>query len=137
MSKILVVDGQGGGVGRQLISAIKATMPNAQITAVGTNSIATQAMLKAGADEAATGENALIVACRRAKYILGPIGIVIADSLMGEISPKMAAAVGQSEAMRILVPSNRCGSYIVGLQEQNIALLVEKAVQALKESTAY
>ncbi len=133
MSKVLIVDGQGGGIGRQLISSIKKDVPNITITAIGTNSLATQTMLKAGADEAATGENALIVACRKAEYILGPIGIAIADSLMGEISPSMAAAVGESPARRILIPSNRCGSLIVGIKEQSIALLVEEAVQMLKE----
>lgn len=137
MNKVLIIDGQGGGIGRQLISSIKQNIPNIGITAIGTNSLATQAMLKAGADEAATGENALIVVCRKAEYILGPVGIVIADSLMGEISPAMAVAVGQSLASRILIPSNRCGSFIVGIKEQNIALYIEEAVQILKENIIY
>ena len=91
---ILVIDAQGGGIGKQVVAAIKQNMPEMEITAVGTNSAATTAMLKAGADHAATGENAVIVGCRRADVIVGPVGIVIADSLYGEITPAMALAVG-------------------------------------------
>lgn len=91
---ILVIDAQGGGIGRQLVAELLRRMPSAEITAVGTNSAATAAMLKAGAHHAATGENAVVVGCRRADVIVGPIGIVIADSLWGEVTPKMAVAVG-------------------------------------------
>ena len=91
---ILVIDAQGGGIGKQVVAAIKQNMPEMEITAVGTNSAATTAMLKAGADHAATGENAVIVGCRRADVIVGAVGIVIADSLYGEITPAMALAVG-------------------------------------------
>ena len=93
---ILVIDAQGGGIGRQLVLAIKQNIPDASIIAVGTNSIATTAMLKAGAHSAATGENAVVVGCRKADVIVGPIGIVIADSLLGEITSKMAQAIAQS-----------------------------------------
>ena len=102
---VLIIDAQGGGIGRQLVAAIRQTIPEAVITAVGTNSVATSAMRKAGAHDAATGENAVVVACRKADVIVGPIGIVIADSLLGEITPVMATAVGQSSAKRILIPS--------------------------------
>ena len=98
--EILVIDGQGGGLGRQLVAAVKKAVPQAVVTAIGTNSAATSAMLKAGADRAATGENAVVVGCRRADVILGPIGIVMADALLGEITPAMAQAVAQSDARR-------------------------------------
>ena len=103
--EILVIDGQGGGLGRQLVAAVKKAVPQAVVTAIGTNSAATSAMLKAGADRAATGENAVVVGCRRADVILGPIGIVMADALLGEITPAMAQAVAQSDARRILIPA--------------------------------
>ena len=99
---VLVIDGQGGGLGRQLVAAISAACPEARLTAVGTNSLATSAMLKAGTVRAATGENAVVVNCRIADVIVGPIGIVIADALLGEITPAMAAAVCQSPARRQL-----------------------------------
>ncbi|MBU3820415.1 MAG: DUF3842 family protein, partial [Candidatus Faecalibacterium intestinavium] len=97
-TRIVVIDGQGGGLGRQLVAALAASCPNAELVAVGTNSLATSAMLKAGAARGATGENAVIVNSRSADIIVGPLGIVIADSLLGEITPAMAAAVGQSSA---------------------------------------
>ena len=96
--KVLIIDGQGGGLGRQLVAAVKERFPEIEVLAVGANSTATGAMLRAGADQAATGENAVLVASRRADVIMGPIGIVIADAMLGEITPVMAAAAGQSEA---------------------------------------
>ncbi len=126
---ILVIDAQGGGIGRQVITAIKKSFPTQQITAVGTNSTAASAMLKAGADEAATGENAVAVCCRKADLIIGPIGIVIADSLLGEITPAMAVAVGQSRAKRILIPVNHCDNYIVGVSDLAMARLIESVVE--------
>jgi prephenate dehydrogenase len=96
---VLIVDGQGGGIGRQLVEAVKAAGIPCFITAVGTNTTATAAMLKAGADQAATGENAVVVCSRDADVIAGPVGIAIADSLLGEITPKMALAIGQSRAV--------------------------------------
>lgn len=132
---ILVIDAQGGGVGRQLVQEIKKRTSDAFVTAVGTNSAATSAMLKAGADQAATGENAVIVACRKADVIVGPIGIVIADSLLGEITPAMAAAVGQSDAKRILIPFNHCDSVIVGIEEIGVGRLVQSAVEELDKTT--
>ena len=127
--EILVIDGQGGGLGKQLVSALKAALPASEITAVGTNSLATGAMLRAGADHAATGENAVKVACRKAEVIVGPIGIVIADALMGEISPDMAAAVGQSRAKRVLIPVNHCDNIVVGTAELSVGQLVQQAVE--------
>ena len=129
---ILVIDAQGGGVGKQLVTAIKQTIPHVLVIAVGTNSAATSAMLKAGADNAATGENAVVVACRKADVIVGPIGIVIADSLLGEITPSMAAAVGQSRAKRILIPFNHCDTILVGVSDFNIGKLVKNAVTEIQ-----
>ena len=130
--KILVIDGQGGGLGRQLVAALSAQCPQAQLTAVGTNSLAANAMRKAGAPRAATGENAVVVNCRHADVIVGPIGIVIADALLGEITPAMAAAVCQSGAKRVLVPINHCENYVVGVPEQPVSQLVSAAAQKVK-----
>ena len=130
--EILVIDGQGGGLGRQLVAAVKKAVPQAVVTAIGTNSAATSAMLKAGADRAATGENAVVVNCRNADIIVGPIGIVIADALLGEITPAMATAVCQSSATRVLIPVNHCENYIVGVPDQPIGSLVAAAVQKVK-----
>lgn len=121
---VLVIDGQGGGLGRQLVAALKASFSDLTITAVGTNDTATGAMLKAGADHAATGENAVLVGCRKAGIIVGPIGIVIADSLYGEITPAMAVAVGQSPATRILVPVNHCDHIVVGVPDLTVGGLI-------------
>jgi len=129
--KLLVIDGQGGGMGCQLITGIKQKIPEIEITAVGTNTIATQAMLKAGADHGATGENAVIVGCRKADVISGPIGIVIADSLFGEITPKMALAVAQSNAERVLLPVNICSNFIAGVEKQPVAKIIESAVEKI------
>ena len=131
--KITVIDSQGGGVGRQLISALRQHIPEAEILAVGTNSSSAQAMLKGGADHAASGENAVIVACRDSDLIIGPLGIVIADAMYGEITPKMAVAVAQARAEKILIPFTNCGNYVVGIRDGRIALLVEEAVQKAEE----
>lgn len=131
--KILVIDGQGGGLGRQLVAALSARCPQVQLTAVGTNSLAASAMRKAGAVRTATGENAVVVNCRRADVIVGPIGIVIADALLGEITPAMAAAVCQSGAKRVLVPINHCENYVVGVPDQPVSQLVAAAAQKVKE----
>ena len=132
-AKVLVIDGQGGGLGRQLVSTLAAACPEAELTAVGTNSLAANAMLKAGASRAATGENAVVVNCRRADIIVGPIGIVIADALLGEITPAMAAAVCQSGARRVLVPINHCENYVVGVPDQPVSQLVAAAARKVKE----
>ena len=129
--KITVIDGQGGKMGRLLIENIKAAHPQAEITAVGTNSMATAAMLKASPAYAATGENAVIVACRSAEAIIGPIGIVIADALLGEITPAMALAVGQSAARKILIPISKCNNYVAGVEDKSAAELIKAAIDAL------
>ena len=129
---ILVIDGQGGGIGRQIVQSVRAKMPDISITAVGTNSIAAAAMLKAGADRAATGENSVVVCCRDADVIIGPVAIVIADSLLGEITPVMAAAVARSEAKRILLPVNCCNNIIAGVPDLSITRLVSSVIEELK-----
>lgn len=130
--RILIIDGQGGGLGRQLVTAVKENAPEAEVLAVGTNSTATGAMLRAGADQAATGENAVLVACRKADVIIGPIGIVIADSMLGEITPAMAAAVGQSRARRILLPVNQCDNLVVGAADLSMVDKVREAAELLR-----
>lgn len=130
---ILVVDAQGGGIGKQIVSAIKKQLPEIEITAVGTNALALSVMLKAGADHGATGENAVIVGCRNADVIIGPVGIVIADSLFGEITPAMAVAIGQSRAKRILIPMNHCDNIIVGVDDLNINKLLSCMIQELRK----
>ena len=131
--KILVIDAQGGGLGKQLIQGIRSSLGDVHITAVGTNTAAATAMLKAGADEAATGENSVVVACRKADVIMGPIGIVIADAMIGEITPKMAMAVAQADAKRIFIPFNNCDNYIAGVSDKNTSALIEDAIEKLKK----
>lgn len=133
---ILVIDAQGGGIGRQIVAAVKKQFPDQEVTAVGTNSAASSAMLKAGADHAATGENAVIVCCRSADLILGPVGIVIADALLGEITPAMAAAVGQSSAKRILIPVNHCNNYIAGVPDLSMAKLIESVIKEVQKEVS-
>ena len=129
---VLVIDAQGGGIGRQVVALVKRELPEAFVTAVGSNVSATGAMLKAGADAAATGENAVAVGCRSADVIIGPVGIVIADSVYGEITPKMALAVAQSAAKRILIPFDQCDNVIVGV-DLPLSERIRAAVEALKE----
>lgn len=129
---ILIIDAQGGGIGRQLVTAVKRAFPGETVTAVGTNSLAASAMLKAGADLVATGENAVVVNCRRADIILAPIGVVIADAMLGEITPAMALAAGQSPAKRILLPIGHCDNMVVGTGEMSVGQLVQEAVERLK-----
>ena len=130
---ILVIDAQGGGIGARLVSAIKQNIEAARVTAVGTNSAATTAMLKAGADEAATGENSVAVCSRRADVIVGPVGIVIADSMLGEITKEMAAAVAGSPAKRILIPFSHCDNIIVGVSNFNTGVLIQSAVEEIRK----
>ena len=131
--RVLVIDGQGGGLGKQLVSAVKGYDRGIEVIAVGTNSAATNAMLKAGADQAATGENSVVTVCRSADVIMGPVGIVIADAMLGEITPRMAQTVGQSTAKRILIPVNLCDNIVVGIEAMSISGRVECAVDALKD----
>ena len=134
--RITVIDGQGGQLGAQLVREIRTQLPQMTLTAVGTNAAATAAMLKAGADHAATGENPVIVACRRSDVIVGPIGIVIADAMLGEVTPQMAAAVGASDARRILIPMNKCDTQIAGVPELTTTVLIDDVLRRLKKLAA-
>ena len=131
---ILVMDAQGGGIGKQVVTAVRTRFPDVTITAVGTNAAATTAMLRAGADEGATGENAAVVCCRRADVIIGPVGIVIADAMLGEVTPRMAVAVGQSAAKRILIPVNHCATFIAGVADLSVGRLVDSVVAELEKT---
>ena len=133
---ILVIDGQGGRLGRKLTESIRSACPDAVITAVGTNSIATEIMMNSNcADRLATGENAVIVACRTADIIAGPFGIVVADALMGEISPAMAHAVAASPAYRVLIPMNLCDTYVAGVTAGSQAIM-QDALEHIRQLTA-
>ncbi len=129
--KIMVMDGQGGRMGKSIVEQVKAQFPEDEILAIGTNSIATAAMLKAGADAGATGENPAIVGSRTADIIIGPMGIVIADSLLGEITPNMAVAIGQSMAKKILIPVNRCQHFVVGCAELPLGEYVKMVLEEI------
>ena len=131
---ILVMDAQGGGIGKQVVTAVRTRFPDVTITAVGTNAAATTAMLRAGADEGATGENAAVVCCRRADVIIGPVGIVIADAMLGQVTPRMAVAVGQSAAKRILIPVNHCANFIAGVADLSVGRLVDSVVAELEKT---
>jgi len=127
--KLIVIDGQGGGVGRSLITALKSRMPDQPVIALGTNAQATAAMLKAGADAAATGESAIRYQCKTADIILGVTGILHANAMMGEISPGIAAAVSLSEGQKILIPLERCGLNIAGVGKQPLDSLIRQAAE--------
>ena len=132
MISVVVIDGQGGKLGQLFIERVRAAGLSCRLTAVGTNSLATAAMLKAGADAGATGENPVLVACRTADVIVGPIGILSADSLLGEITPAMAVAVGQSQAKKLLLPVNQCNNIVVGTQDLSLSRLMDQAVELLR-----
>ena len=128
--KLLIIDGQSGRLGAQIIDGLKkAGLPDShQIVAVGTNALATGGMINAGADQGATGENAVIVQCRTADVIVGPIGITLADAMLGEITPAMAVAVGASSAARVLIPSDRCETYVIGVAPMTRKQQIDAAV---------
>lgn len=136
MKKILIIDGQGGGLGRMLVESLRQS-GGYHITAVGTNAIATSNMLRAEPDEAATGENAVRVCSRGADVICGPIGIVIADAMNGEVTPAIALAVGRADAVRVLIPMNRltahkrCDNRVAGIRDVPLAELVRDAVRQI------
>lgn len=131
--KVVIIDGQGGRIGQLLVEKIKEADLGCEVVAIGTNSNATTAMLKAGADAAATGENPVLVACRDADVIVGPIGIIAADSLMGEITARMAAAVAGCSAVKLLLPVNMCNKIVVGTQSMSMSAMIQEAVTQLKE----
>ena len=129
--KILIVDAQGGGIGRQLVAAVKKAFPDQVVTAVGTNGVATAAMLKAGADFGATGENPVVRGVMDADGVLGPVGSVVANAILGEVTPAMAEAVGSCRAKKFLIPMNSCGVVVAGTEELPLPAYVARAVDAL------
>lgn len=133
--KVVIIDGQGGRLGQLLTEEVKKACPGIDLLAIGTNSIAAAAMLKAGAQHCAMGENPVVVACRDADVIIGPIGILAADSMYGEVTPAMATAIGQSSAIKLLVPLNvsRCNNRVVGVKDLSMAELVKETAEQLKQ----
>lgn len=131
--KITVIDGQGGNIGKALITELKKNSISAEILAIGTNSIATQNMLKADPDYAATGENPVIVASRDSDYIIGPIGIIMTDSMFGEITPIMANSIGASKAFKLLIPINKC-VYVAGVKDAGLTEYIQDIVKQIKNN---
>ncbi len=131
--KIVVIDGQGGRLGQLVVEAILKEKIECELVAVGTNSVATGAMMKSGAAAGATGENPVIVASRDADIIIGPIGIISADSLLGEITPAMAVAVGQSKALKLLIPVNRCQNQVIGVKDMSMSELIRETIVRIKQ----
>ena len=128
--RIMVMDGQGGGVGRSLLEALKERFPEAELIAVGTNATATANMMKSGATSGATGENN----SKRADVIVGPVGIVMADAMLGEITPTMAAAVASNDAKLILIPMSKCHATIVGVESRRLGEYIAEAVDEIAEN---
>ena len=128
--KIVVIDGQGGSIGRAIVEKLVSRGFNENLVCIGTNATATANMLKGGAKQGATGENPVIVACRDASYIIGPIGIVMTDAMLGEITPKMAQAVGASNAHKILIPVNKCVT-VSGVKPMSLNDYIEDAIASL------
>ena len=130
---IAVVDGQGGGIGKALVAGIKSELPDVRVIALGTNSTATGQMLRAGADDGATGENAIIHNMQHVDIVAGVIGILNANSMLGELTPAMAAAIGGSHTYKVLLPINRCHIHVVSVEEASLGVHIENAVKAIKE----
>lgn len=137
MRQVLVLDGQGGGMGAQLVRLLTADLPeHCQLICVGTNVLATSAMLKAGAAQGATGENAVIYNAARAHLILGPIGVILANGILGEVSPAMAAAVSGAQAVKILIPSSTCGILVAGTEDRRLDDYLRQAVELARRELA-
>lgn len=134
--KVIVIDGQGGKIGSMLVREIKQEMPALSLVAIGTNSIATAAMLRAGAEQGATGENPVVYNCAGADVIIGPMGIITANAFLGEVTPVMAQAIGGSRAQKILIPISRCGVSVVGTMELPLSDYVRLAVDKLRSLTS-
>lgn len=129
--QIVIIDGQGGSLGKSLVEAIKKQFPQVHLLAIGTNSLAASAMLRSGADAIATGENPVVVAARNADLIIGPLGIITADALHGEITPVMAVAVAQSQAHKILLPISKCNVSIVGRQDLSLGEMINLSLKEI------
>jgi hypothetical protein len=132
--RIAVIDGQGGGIGKAIVEKLKtAFYEDAEILVLGTNALATSLMLRAGGNEGASGENAIVVNAPKVDIIIGTIGIIAANSMLGELTPLMAKAITESPAKKILIPLNRCNIDIVGVNEQPLPHLVDEAIELIKK----
>lgn len=131
--KVVVIDGQGGNIGKQLVKSIKDNFDDVYIRAIGTNSSATANILKGGADEAATGENAVIVGCDIADIIVGPIGIIVPNALLGEVTEKMASAISKAKAEKVLIPLNKCDVLVAGIQNKSTGELLQDAINMIND----
>ncbi len=133
--RIAVIDGQGGGIGKLIVERLRAGMgQGVEILALGTNVLATTAMLKAGADEGATGENAIVHNAPRVDVVVGSMGIISANTMLGELTPAMARAVADSPAMKVLIPLNRCNFYVVGVKNLTLPQYIDEMVDIVKNS---
>ena len=130
---IIVLDGQGGGIGRSLTEKLRAELPEAELVAVGTNSAATANMMRAGANVGATGENAVVFNCARTDVIVGPLGIILADAMLGEITPRMACAVAASRAKKVLIPAAKQHMTIVGIEDLPLSRYIDEAVACVRD----
>lgn len=129
---VMVIDGQGGGLGKAVVEKIKKSDMNVQVIGIGTNSSATMAMLRAGADDAATGENAVVYNARYADYIIGSLGIIAANSMLGEISPAMASAISASPGFKLLIPLNKCRLYVAGVQDNSLTEKIDDVLSRMR-----
>ena len=131
---VAVIDGKGGGIGKILVESIRRELPSLSILALGTNSVATAQMLKAGASDGATGENAIVHNSYRVPIIVGVLAIIMPNSLLGELTPKMAEAICDSEALKILIPSHKCNVHIAGVEDVSLQQLINDAIKLIKEN---
>ena len=129
---VVVIDGQGGGLGKAVIEKLKKADLDIYILGIGTNTVATTVMLKAGADDAVTGENAILYNVQYADYIVGGIGVIAANAMLGEISPAMANAVSSSRALKLLIPVNKCNFYVAGIQDNGLSEKIEEVICKIK-----
>ena len=130
---IAVIDGMGGGIGAQIVSSLREELPSyVEVYALGTNSIATSAMMRSHANKGATGENAIVVSSKKANVIVSPISIVMPNSMMGEVTNAISEAVCDSEAFKILLPIMPENFDIVGLEMNPLSLLIKDTIKVIK-----
>ena len=134
--RIAVIDGQGGGIGKAIVEKCRQAFEGIEIVALGTNSMATSLMLRAGANEGATGENAVVVNVTKVDLILGPIGILVANSFLGELTPLMARAIAESPAEKVLIPLNRCNATVVGIENKPLPHYIDDMIEIMKSRKA-
>lgn len=134
--KIVIIDGQGGRIGKMIVETIKELTIEHNLIAIGTNSIATSTMIKAGALKAATGENPVVFNAKDADLIIGPIGIIVANSMLGEVTEKMAVAIASSAAKKILVPITKCNQIVVGVDDKPLSEYIKLVYQEVKRELA-